>query len=129
MHGMWRCDPFTVANAAAAAWPRAPLVDVWVAIADGVVAWISSVVVGESTRAGVHGPGGADGGIDPCCWSSELCMAHLCAHEAIATKASIRAVPHCGATVDHHSCTRGGCDDCHFQRADVWRVYDSVCFR
>ena len=56
-------------------------------------------------------------------------MAHLCAHEAIATKASIRAVPHCGAAVDHHSRTRGGGDDRHFQRADVWRVYDSVCFR
>ncbi len=49
MHGVWRSDPFTVANAAAATWPRAPLVAVWVATADGVVAWISCVIVGEPT--------------------------------------------------------------------------------
>jgi len=49
VHGVWRCDPFTVANAAAATWPHAPLVAVWVAPADGVVPWISSVIVGEST--------------------------------------------------------------------------------
>ncbi len=49
MHGVWRGDPFTVANAAAATWPRAPLVAIWVAPADGVVAWISSVIVGQST--------------------------------------------------------------------------------
>ena len=46
MHGMWRRDPFTVANAAAAAGASAPLVDVWVAFADGVVAGIGGVVDG-----------------------------------------------------------------------------------
>ena len=46
MHGVWRGDPFTVANAATTARPRAPLVAVWVAPADGMVSWISSVIVG-----------------------------------------------------------------------------------
>lgn len=46
MHRMWRGDPFTVANAATTARPRAPLVAVWLAPVDGVVAWISSVIVG-----------------------------------------------------------------------------------
>lgn len=49
MHGVWRRDPFTVANAATTARPRAPLVVVWMAPVDGVVAWISSVDVGQST--------------------------------------------------------------------------------
>ena len=49
MHGVWRGDPFTVANAATTARPRAPLVVVWLAPVDGVVAWISSVIVGQST--------------------------------------------------------------------------------
>ena len=44
MHGMWRCDPFTVANAAAAAGASAPLVDVWVAFADGVVAGVAGSI-------------------------------------------------------------------------------------
>ena len=46
MHGVWRSDPFTVANAAAATWPRAPLVAVWVAFVDGVVTGVGGVVDG-----------------------------------------------------------------------------------
>ena len=46
MHGVWRCDPFTVANAATTARPRAPLVAVWVAFVDGVVTGVGGVVDG-----------------------------------------------------------------------------------
>ena len=49
MHRMWRGNTSAVANAATTARPRAPLVAVWVAPANGVVSWISSVIVGEST--------------------------------------------------------------------------------
>jgi len=44
VHRMWRGNTSAVANAATTARPRAPLMAVWVAFADGVVAGIGGVV-------------------------------------------------------------------------------------
>ena len=46
MHRMWRGNTSAVANAATTAGPYAPLVAVWVAFVDGVVAWVGGVVDG-----------------------------------------------------------------------------------